>query len=74
LTLRLQLVLEDQQGLRSRVDCPVQTYPKLVLGSPQQFTCTVPFPPGGGQSGGHLGITGTVNGGAIATQWVTLPG
>jgi hypothetical protein len=74
LTLRLQLVLEDSQGLRSRVDCPVQTYPKLVLGSPQQFTCTVPFPPGGSRSDGHLGVTGTVNGGAIATQWVTLPG
>jgi hypothetical protein len=74
LTLNLQLQLEDQQGLRSRVDCPTQTYPKLVLGSPQQFACTVPFPAGGSPNGGHLGVTGTVNGGAIATQWVALPG
>lgn len=74
LTLRLQLLLEDPHGLRSSAQCPVQTYPKLVLGSPQLFNCTAPFPPGGSQSGNHLGITGTVNGGAIATQWVTLPG
>lgn len=74
LTLNLQLQFEDAQGLRSRVACPTQTYPKLVLGSPQQFTCTVPYPPGGSPNGGHLGVTGTVNGGAIATQWVALPG
>ena len=74
LTLHLELLLEDLHGLRSRVDCPTQTYPKLVLGSPQQFTCTVAYPAGGSQSGAHLGITGNVNGGAIATQWIALPG
>lgn len=72
LTLHLALVLEDSQGLRSRADCPVQNYPKLTLGSPQQFACTVALPPSGTSSGLHLGITGTVNGDAIATQWIAL--
>jgi hypothetical protein len=74
LTLHLALVLENAQGLRSRADCPTQNYPKLILGSPQQFTCSVPLPPGGTAGGLHLGVTGTVNGDAIATQWIALPG
>lgn len=73
LALHLQLVLEDPHGLRASADCPVQNYAKLALGSPQQFTCTVPFPAGGSQGGDHLGVTGSVNGDAIPAQWVTLP-
>ncbi|MCL4544845.1 MAG: hypothetical protein M1118_09675 [Chloroflexi bacterium] len=72
-TLRLQLLLENAQGLRTEAVCPVQQYKNLVAGTPYPFTCSISLPSGGKEQGFHLGVTGTINGSQIHMKWVTLP-
>jgi len=72
--IQLRLIVEDQDGLRAQTDCPVQNYPKLVLGQAVPFSCAAALPPDGTHQGYHLGITGVIEGNAVPVQWVDLGG